>query len=130
MRMQRRHFIVSSLTSSTGIMTFGIFHGCGSAKAPWSDQITGILGTYLHVGSEHHQLISLFIEDLRAGKNTTEGPDENQSILSGDRGLAATERYVIQEFFRFSNYRMWLRKTDQSLGPTPKNGSLDPSDEW
>lgn len=129
MSINRRNFLASSLSSSAGMMSLGTVSGCGSGSVLSDDHISRILGDYLHVGQEHRETIRLFIDDLRAGRNTTEGPEENAALLSGDRGLAATERYVIQEFVRFSNYRMWIRRSDQPLGPTSEDPVEDPPDE-
>jgi len=121
MTLSRRDFLSSTCMSATGLASVGAMTGCSTKRELKTeinnDQIAQILGDYLAVGPGHEDLVTGFIEDLRTSANSTEGPEETARILGGERGQGEAERYVIQEFIRFSNYRMWIRRADQTLGP-------------
>ena len=125
MTLNRRDFISSTCVTASAIGCLGSLTGCSTKAVVKNDQVAQILGDYLAVGSEHQDLVQSFIEDLRHAANTTEDPEETARILNGERGLGAAERYVIQEFVRFSNYRMWIRRQDQTLGPASLDDEHD-----
>ncbi|MBM4253155.1 MAG: hypothetical protein FJ146_14390 [Deltaproteobacteria bacterium] len=114
--LNRRDFLSSTCVTATTLASLRSVTGCAYTTAIHNDHIVQILGDYLAVGQEHQKLVENFIADLRYGPYTTEGPEETARILVGARGQGEAERYVIQEFIRFSNYRMWVRRADQHLG--------------
>jgi hypothetical protein len=119
MTLNRRDFLSLSKSTALGLASANTLPACSTLEAGLNDQdIRQILGDYLHVGVDHLDLVNDFIGDLRYSTNTTEGLQETALILRGGRGRGEAERYVIQEFVRFSNYRFWLRRQDQTLGPS------------
>lgn len=125
MKVNRRDFLASTVSSATGIVGLGSVTACSSEPMLKDEQISKILAECLLIGREHQETVRRFIEDLRLSDHTTAGPEETAAILQGERGQAVAERYVIQEFIRFSNYRLWMRRSDQTLGPA----LLDPYQE-
>lgn len=133
-QLSRRNFVSLACASAPAMVVVPSLPGCSTAGGSLSDQhIAQVLGDYLFVGSDHRDLIQDFIQDLRSSAHTTAGPEETALILSGAKGPGAAERYVIQEFVRFSNYRLWLRRRDQTLGPSvvsPHGPDLEALENW